>query len=63
MTYGHSIRLPAENAAVKRALDRTHGTWGGYQAWKKLDVDCRLALVEQALTPANDVIDEFPVVL
>jgi hypothetical protein len=63
MTYGHSTRLSAGNAAVERALARASGTWGGYQAWRHLDPDRRLALVEEALRPANDFEDNFPIAL
>ena len=63
MTYGHSTRLSAENAAVQRALVRASGTWGGYQAWRQLDAESRLALVEDALRPANDFVDDLPVAL
>ena len=62
MTYGHSTRVPAENAAVQRALARASGTWGGYQAWRELDADSRFELVEQALRP-NDFFDDYPVAL
>jgi hypothetical protein len=67
MTYGHADRAPAEDAVAK-ALARASGTWGGYQvsgfqAWRRLDAEKRLELIEQALTyPANDL-DSFPVAL
>jgi hypothetical protein len=64
MTYGHSIRASAASALTQRALERASGTWGGYQAWRQLDPEERLQLVEQALTlPANDIIDDFPLAL
>ena len=64
MTYGHSPRAPAASALVRRALERASGTWGGYQAWRRLDPDARLDLVEGALAcPANDCIDSFPLAL
>jgi hypothetical protein len=64
MTYGHSTRVSAVNALTQRALDRANGSWGGYQAWRQLDPEKRLQLVEQALaTPANDIIDDFPLAL
>ena len=64
MTYGRSTRASAESVLTQRAIDRAAGTWGGYQAWRQLDTDQRLELVEQALAvPANDIIDNFPVAL
>jgi hypothetical protein len=61
MTYGLNARA-SSNAAVRRALARAAGTWGGYQAWRQLDADGRLELVEEALKPANDV-DAYPLAL
>lgn len=61
MTYGQSIRAPGDNA-VQKALARASGTWGGYQAWRQLDADRRLELIEQALKPANDT-DAYPLAL
>ena len=63
MAYGLSRRAPARNKLVQRALERASGTWGGYQAWRQLDSDDRLKLVERALKPANDCIDSFPLAL
>ena len=64
MTYGRSTRAPIESALTQRAIDRAAGTWGGYQAWRQLDTDQRLQLIEQALiAPANDIIDNFPLAL
>jgi hypothetical protein len=64
MTYGHTTGASAVNTLTQRALDRASGSWGGYQAWRQLDPEKRLQLVEQALTtPANDVIDDFPLAL
>ena len=63
MTYGHSTRVSDENATVQRALVRASGAWGRFRAWRELDANSRLALVEEALSPANDFIDNFPVAL
>jgi predicted phage gp36 major capsid-like protein len=64
MTYGRSTRAPARNALVQKALARASGTWGGYQAWRQLDSEDRLQLVEKALgCAANDCIDGFPIAL
>ncbi len=67
MTYGHcaraSVEHAAENAAIGRALARASGMWGGYQAWRQLDPDRRLKLVDGALKPANDIVDGYPLAL
>jgi hypothetical protein len=64
MAYGHSSRASVEQAAVRRALERASGSWGGYQAWRQLDPESRLDLVEQALgAPANDFCDDLPLAL
>jgi hypothetical protein len=64
MAYGLSTRAPAANSLVQRSLDRASETWGGYQAWRQLDYEKRLELIEQALAaPANDIIDNFPLAL
>ena len=62
MTDGHSNRASAVNA-VARALARASGTWGGYQAWRQLDAEKRLELVEQALGCAANDCDGFPLAL
>ena len=64
MTHGHSNLAPAANDAVARGLARASGTWGGYQAWRQLDAERKLELIEQALgCPANDLHDCFPLAL
>jgi len=64
MTYGYSTRAPAANALTQRAIDGASRTSGGYQAWRQLDTERRLELIEQALAaPANDIIDSFPLAL
>ena len=63
MTYGLSTRAPNDSDVVAKALARASGTWGGYQAWRQLDPDHRLELVELALKPANDRIDAYPLAL
>jgi predicted phage gp36 major capsid-like protein len=63
MAYGQSSPASAKNDLVERALARASGTWGGYQAWRQLDADLRLQLIEKALEAANDRIDPFPLAL
>jgi hypothetical protein len=48
---------------VTRALARAAGTWGGYQAWRQLDSDRRLELIEQALRTSDGLIDDFSLAL
>ena len=62
MAYGLRTRAPTSNAILKRALARAAGTWGG-QAWRPLDVNARLELVERALECANDCGDGLPLAL
>jgi hypothetical protein len=51
---------PADQAAIAAASRRAVR----FLPWRKLDSERRLRLVEEALkTPANDVIDGFPLVL
>jgi acyl-CoA reductase-like NAD-dependent aldehyde dehydrogenase len=63
MTYGQRIHAPMKDDAVERALARASGTWGGYQAWRQLDADQRLELINKALEAANDRIDAYPIAL
>jgi hypothetical protein len=62
MTYGPSTRAfiengPVEQVAKASALRTTARTW------RALDEARRLELVERALVPANDCIDNFPLAL
>ena len=63
MTYGQWSRAPAKDAALQKALTRAAGSWGGYQAWRLLDPELKLELIEKALEAANDRIDPFPLAL
>jgi hypothetical protein len=63
MAYGQCNQAPAHSPEVERALARAAGSWGGYQAWRGLDEDQRLNLVDCALKPANDLVDEYPIAL
>ena len=62
MTYGHSISAfiqdgPAKQVAKAQAIRSTA------RSWRVLSEACRLAVVEQALHPANDRIDGYPAAL
>lgn len=64
MAVGQQNRAAIRSDTVQRAIDRAAGSWGGYQAWRQLDAESRLDLVEQALSvPANDLIDDLPLAL
>jgi hypothetical protein len=63
MTYGQCCLAPAKDEAMERALARASGTWGGYQAWRQLNPELKLELVDKALNAANDRIDPFPLAL
>ena len=62
MTYGLSTRVFIEDgpAAQLIAAEASRTT---ARSWRALDADRRLALIEQALEPANDLIDAFPLAL
>ena len=63
MIHGHSTGVCTRSAAVCRALDRAAGGWGGYQAWRQLDPDHRIQLVEQALKTTDGILDDFSLAL
>ena len=62
MAYGHSTRAFIENGPVEQVakVDAVRST---ARSWRALDEAHRLKLVERALSPANDCIDEFPLAL
>ncbi|HEX6742397.1 MAG TPA: hypothetical protein VF079_11460 [Sphingomicrobium sp.] len=62
MTYGLSTRVFIEDGPAAQAIiaNETRTT---ARSWRALDADRRLALIEQALEPANDLIDAFPLAL
>ena len=55
MTYGLSPRLFIEDGpAVSAARSAALRSSGSYLAWRKLDPERRLALVEKALAPVGN---------
>jgi hypothetical protein len=59
MTYGQWSPASEQDPVVARELARASGTW----AWRQLDADLKLKLVDKALEAANDRIDAFPLAL
>ena len=55
MTYGHREALPERGERVAA----THTL----AAWRGLDPNRRLEMIEGALRPANDLVDAYPLAL
>ena len=63
MAYGLNPRLFLENGpAIQAAEAQARSSGNAYRAWAGLDARQRLALVEQALSAANDC-DGLPLAL
>ena len=62
MTYGHRTRAFIEDGPVD-LVARADSLRSTARAWRALDEARRIALVDRALKPANDCIDEFPLAL
>ena len=62
MTYGLSTRSFVEDGPAEQVarLDAGRST---ARSWRVLSEACRLAVIEQALHPANDRIDGYPMAL
>lgn len=65
MTYSLSPGLFVENGAAEQPASAAAARPAvRFLPWRKLTSECRMAAVEQALrTPANDLIDGFPLAL
>ncbi len=64
MAYGLNRRLFIEHGpAVTAAESQSPRASTVYRAWGDLSRECRLAVVESALSPANDDIDAYPLAL
>ena len=62
MTYGLSTRVFIEDGPAVQAIEaQSMRTTARF--WRALNEDRRLALVERALKPANDIIDAYPIAL
>jgi hypothetical protein len=62
MIYGLSTRVFIEDGAAAQALQVQAGR-STARSWRALDAERRFALIQQALTPANDGIDTFSIAL
>ena len=62
MTYGLSTRAFIEDGPAVQVIN-AEATRSTARSWHALDADRRLALVERALSPANDLIDAYPLAL
>ena len=62
MTYGLSTRVFIEDGPAAQAIE-SRSLRSTAKVWRALDEQRRLALVERALKPANDLIDAYPLAL
>lgn len=62
MLYGHSPGAFIENGPAEQ-LEKVSSARSTARAWRALDEARRLALVERALSPANDCFDDLPIAL
>jgi len=62
MTYGQSTRAVIENGPAEQVIN-VQASRSTARSWRALDAEGRLALIERALHPANDIIDGFPLAL
>ena len=62
MAYGLSTRLFVEDGPVIQVA-QAEALRSTARSWRALDEAHRIALVEQAMIPANDCIDAYPFAL
>jgi hypothetical protein len=62
MTYGLSTRSFIEDGPAVQ-VSQANNLRSTARKWRSLDEARRLALIEHALSPANDWIDAFPLAL
>lgn len=62
MIYGHSTTAFIEDGPAVQVIN-AQASRSTARSWRALDANGRLALIEQALKPANDIIDGFPLAL
>ena len=63
MTHGNSIGASTETLPSAAALQSGARGRGGYEAWRQLDADRRLQLIEQTLRATDGLVDEFSLAL
>jgi hypothetical protein len=62
MAYGLSTRAFIEDGPVEQVA-RAETMRSTARSWRALNEACRLEVIEQALRPANDRIDGYPMAL
>ena len=62
MTYGLSPRVFIEDGPAEQVM-KVQSTRSTARSWRALDAESRFAAIEQALRPANDLIDAYPMAL
>ena len=62
MAYGLSTRAFIEDGPVEQ-IAKAEAQRSTARSWRALNEACRLAVIEQALRPANDRIDGYPLAL
>ena len=62
MTYRLSTRAFIEDGPAVQAM-RVQSTRSTARSWHALNAERRIALVEQVLKPANDLVDGYPIAL
>ena len=62
MAYGLSTRAFIEDGPVEQVA-KAETMRSTARSWRALSETCRLEVIEQALRPANDRIDGYPIAL
>ena len=62
MTYGLSPRAFIEDGPTVLTME-LRSSRSTARSWRALDAESRLAAIERALKPANDLIDAYPLAL
>jgi hypothetical protein len=62
MTYGLSPRAFVEDGPAVQAM-KVQAAHSTARSWHALNPERRIALVDRALKPANDLVDGYPIAL